>query len=42
MRRLFAILITLVIKLNPDYYEDVIRSTEATHLAITAKKRGCR
>ena len=25
---LFAILITLVIKLNPDYYEDVIRSTE--------------
>ena len=40
MRRLFAILITLVIKLNPDYYEDVIRSTEATHLAITAKKEG--
>lgn len=36
----FAILITLVIKLNPDYYEDVIRSTEATHLAITAKKEG--
>lgn len=35
-----ALLIFLIFRMDPDYYEDVLKSAETSHSAITAKKEG--
>ena len=36
----FALLVLAVVKMNPDFYEDVLQSTETVQSAINARKEG--